>query len=66
MTKVYVLSRGELSEGGSIVGVYSDEKAARATALEEQACFEPWKEKSQNNWRSGCDWMSIEIWEVKE
>lgn len=72
---VYVLLQGEASEGGRILGVFSSVDAARANAeSREHHC--PWGEWEPATWGNrcgnftrldaGCEWQSIEEWEVTE
>lgn len=59
---VYVVIRGELSEGGSVVGVFSDIDAACEVALAQKRHFgAEWSpERAPLKWTNGCDFVQVE------
>lgn len=66
--KVYIVSRGEMSEGSSVIGVYSTKELAVAAALKERTYYDGgWQlaEDDQSCWTNGCDWVGISEQTVK-
>ena len=61
---VWILSIGELHEGGSVVGVFLTEARAREAA-QQMSRQPPWEEEKHNIWYSACDFMQIEEHEVE-
>lgn len=67
---VYVVMQGEQSEGGSILYVADSLALARKYAEKytagEASEYRAWdKSKTEKDmWTAGCDWLSIERWNV--
>lgn len=71
---VYVLMQGETHEGGSTLGVFSTaDKAKEYAEARDHYC--PWNPWESHSWGgratmtrndAGCEWQSIEEWEVTE
>lgn len=58
---VFVVLKGEKSEGGSIEGVYSSVDAAREAALATATCFGGgWVQEEVDYWTNGCDFISVQ------
>jgi hypothetical protein len=74
--QVWALTTGEDYEGGHTLGIYLTHEIALASAeawIREHERFpdDPWKSQeiegySGDHWHSGCDWLSLQPWEVKE
>lgn len=65
---VYVVSRGEKHEGGTVVSVWSDETEAVAAALDEVAEMpdpEEW-EREGLLWEGSCLFVKIEAFELDD
>lgn len=66
---VYVVTHGERFEGGRVIGVYSHYAKAKAAALSVESHYavgwEPSK-GSQDTWINGCEFVTVEKWEVDE
>ncbi len=67
MSTVYVVLKGEAHEGGSVIGVFYNEKVARELATAQETHFEGgWSQRENiNMWCNGCDYVSVESWDVQ-
>jgi len=64
--KVYIVTLGEQSEGESPKSVHSTRDGAIVHALERnRACFGEWTQTDADEWRCGCDILSVKEWEVE-
>ena len=64
--KVYIVSTGERSEGSRVVGVFTSMDSATDAALAVKPCFDGgWQPSGENSWMNGCDFVSIQEFEVK-
>ncbi len=74
MTYVFIVSRGERSEGSSVVGVFASEEKAIEIALSQEAHFGEWTKpmlhqgkhkftdyfgNSVTIWWNGCDFVQV-------
>lgn len=69
--QVWALTTGEDYEGGRTLGIYLTREIGQASAeawIRENERFpdDPWSEYPTNYWHSGCDWLRLSPWEVKE
>ncbi len=63
---VFIVSKGEMSEGSAILGVYSTLEAARKAALLVKTFFSGgWRADGSDSWTNGCDYLEIKEWEVE-
>lgn len=66
--KVWVVSKGEKHEGGSVEGVYASKEVAIKHALKVSYSFDggwtPIKDDPLS-WENGCDYLTIEEFEVE-
>ena len=63
---VFVVSFGEKYEGGRILGIKDTLEKAQKLALEQETCFDGgWVPKKENYWENGCDFISVEEFEVQ-
>lgn len=68
--KVFIVERGEIYEGGWVVGVFLDPMKAEEVALRQKTHFEGgWvydKDSNPDNkrWENGCDFVSMMMFEI--
>ena len=63
---VYVVLSGESNEGASVVGIRREFEEAKILALIQPRNFRgPWKDKGDNLWTNGCDFVEIEEHQVR-
>lgn len=66
MSKIFIVCHGERGRGGFVVGVFEDKIKATTKALTQKTHFtEGWKQEGVDYWVNGCDFVSIEEWEVE-
>jgi len=64
--KVYIISRGEKSEGSNIVDIFNERKKAVECALAQQTHFEGgWVKIDDNYYENGCDFVSVQRFKMK-
>ena len=64
---VYIVIKGEMGEGGLVMGVYQRRDKACREALKTKYSFSAWipKKGVRDEWESGCDFVSVERWKVE-